>query len=166
MAVHVARLRGVQIGRQGTRLVGEGLRIDSGSDLLSVNQTAGSLTTSASIVHGGSGSVDLDTVGTLTMLASSRISSVSGGLDLLVNKDFFISQVSSDSGPIRAESVNGSIDKISGFLLPNILSTTQPLIFVDETADFVVDFDTVSVNGVLVPRSTSTGLITIAINFS
>jgi len=56
--------------------------------------------------------------------------------------------------------------KVAGFSGPNIISVNRPIIFVATIADFVVDSDSVSVNGVVVLRSGNTATIVIAANFS
>lgn len=132
--------------RQDTTMVGSGITIGSGSGALIVDQTIGNLFINANMAHLGSGLLNIDTVGTLTMNSIGRITTNSGSMDVFASGDFFISQVRTTSGTIRLESANGSVDNIAGFTLANIISVTQANVFVDEIADFTVLSNSVRVN--------------------
>ncbi|MEM1221855.1 MAG: hypothetical protein AAGH40_03770, partial [Verrucomicrobiota bacterium] len=150
-----------------TTVVGNGVTVSNGSGSLILNQTTGSLFVNANIAHFGSGALDLDTVGSITMNTAGRVITNSGAMDILASGDINISQVRTTSGTVSLESVNGSIDKISGFSLPNIVSVIRPEVSVDDLVDVVINSDSVLVNGTFtIFRSVDQDFIVLALNFS
>jgi hypothetical protein len=152
--------------RGTTTIVGNGVTIASGSGELVVNHTVGNLTINARVAQYGAGRLDLDTVGTLTMTSTGRIITGSGAMDVFANGNFFISQVSTGTGTIRLQSATGSVDKIGGFSQPNVVSVLRADVFVAKVADFVVQSDSVRINGVTtIYRSIDSPTIVVALNF-
>ena len=149
-----------------TKIVGDGVTIDSGAGDLILNTIAGNLIVDANVRHSGSGATDIDVVsGALSMTSLGRVLANSGSLNILVSSSISLSQIRSTSGTIRIESLNSSVRQINGFAPANIISTLRAEIYVDTIADLLVDSNSVLVNGFNVNRSIGEDFITIALNF-
>ncbi|MCC5833242.1 MAG: hypothetical protein JJU20_00770, partial [Opitutales bacterium] len=129
-----------------TTVVGNGLRIVSGSGLLWLRLSNGSLGINAAVEHLGTGNLSLRIDnGGMNMNPQGRVSTQSGSLTLHSQDSMIVSQVSS-SGTIVMESLGGSIRRLDGFELANIIASLRPVLILAGIADLTVDADVVRVN--------------------
>jgi hypothetical protein len=87
-------------------------------------------------------------------------------MNLLASGNMTISRIQAATGTLRIESLTGSIRRLEGLSGAHITAALTPSIFVDTTALFSVNSNSVRVNGFQVNRTSGLPLIQISLNFS